>query len=47
MDEKTKKTLSAIPLLKTKCGPRDKAQWPTRFKEELISLTKVCLICYF
>ena len=42
MDEKTKKTLSAIPTLKTKAGPRDKDQWPTRLKEEFASLIKVC-----
>lgn len=41
MDDKTKKTLSAIPLLKTKAGPRDKEQWPLRLKEEFQSLIKV------
>lgn len=41
MDEKTKKTLSSIPLLKTKAGPRDKDQWSTRLKEELHALIKV------
>ncbi|KAI1285999.1 Ubiquitin-fold modifier-conjugating enzyme 1 [Halotydeus destructor] len=38
VDAVTKKTLSSIPLLKTKAGPRDKELWPQRLKEELISL---------
>jgi len=37
-DDKTKKTLSSIPLLKTKSGPRDKDLWPQRLKEEYQSL---------
>uniref|UniRef100_A0A6M2DGT9 Ubiquitin-fold modifier-conjugating enzyme 1 n=1 Tax=Xenopsylla cheopis TaxID=163159 RepID=A0A6M2DGT9_XENCH len=40
MDENTRKTLSGIPLLKTKAGPRDKDQWPARLKEEYVSLIK-------
>lgn len=41
VDAATRKSLSAIPLLKTKAGPRDKQQWPTRLKEELQSLIEV------
>lgn len=44
MDDKTKKTLSAIPLMKTKAGPRDKDAWPQRLKEEYQSLIKVHFI---
>ncbi|PIK47279.1 putative ubiquitin-fold modifier-conjugating enzyme 1-like [Apostichopus japonicus] len=40
VDAATKKTLSGIPLLKTKAGPRDKDLWPTRLKEEYLSLIK-------
>jgi ufm1-conjugating enzyme 1 len=40
VDESTKKTLASIPLLKTKAGPRDKAEWPERLKEEYCSLIK-------
>jgi len=40
MDEKTKKTLSSIPLMKTKAGPREKEAWPQRLKEEYQSLIK-------
>jgi len=36
--EKTKQTLSTIPLLKTKAGPRDVDLWPQRLKEEYQSL---------
>lgn len=46
MDEKTKKTLSAIPLLKTKAGPRDKELWPQRLKEEYQSLIKVIFLFF-
>ena len=46
MDEKTKKTLSSITLLKTKSGPRDKDAWPTRLKEEYQSLIKVCCLLF-
>ena len=41
VDEATKKTLAAIPLLKTKAGPRDGDVWITRLKEEYQSLIKV------
>ena len=41
VDEATKKTLVAIPLLRTNAGPRDGDQWATRLKEEYISLIKV------
>ena len=41
VDAATKKTLAAIPLLKTKAGPRDKEEWPMRLKEEVTSLIKV------
>ena len=41
VDEATKKTLAAIPLLKTKAGPRDKDSWVIRLKEEYSSLIKV------
>ncbi|XP_030834012.1 ubiquitin-fold modifier-conjugating enzyme 1 [Strongylocentrotus purpuratus] len=40
VDAVTKKTLSNIPLLKTKAGPRDKDLWPARLKEEYQSLIK-------
>ena len=38
VDEGTRKTLSKIPLLKTKAGPRDKELWPQRLKEEYQAL---------
>ena len=41
VDAATKKTLGAIPVLKTKAGPRDKDEWPQRLKEEFGSLIKV------
>lgn len=41
VDEGTKKTLSSIPLLKTKAGPRDKELWVQRLKEEYQSLIQV------
>uniref|UniRef100_A0A2P2HWK6 Ubiquitin-fold modifier-conjugating enzyme 1 n=1 Tax=Hirondellea gigas TaxID=1518452 RepID=A0A2P2HWK6_9CRUS len=40
VDTGTKKTLSSIPLLKTKAGPRDKDQWVNRLKEEYHALIK-------
>lgn len=43
VDESTRKTLSAIPLLKTRAGPRDKDVWVQRLKEEYQSLIKVRL----
>ncbi|RWS04223.1 Ufm1-conjugating enzyme-like protein, partial [Dinothrombium tinctorium] len=45
VDEATKKTLSSIPLLKTKAGPRDKELWPVRLKEEYQALIKVSNCC--
>lgn len=45
VDEGTKKTLSNIPLLKTKAGPRDKELWVERLKEEYQSLIKVFMLC--
>lgn len=47
VDAATKKTLAAIPLLKTKAGPRDKEEWPIRLKEEVTSLIKVILFTSF
>jgi hypothetical protein len=41
VDEITKKTLSNIPLLKTKASPRDGEQWRQRLKEELQVLIQV------
>lgn len=41
VDEITKKTLSNIPLLKTRASPRDGEQWRQRLKEELQSLIQV------
>ena len=41
IDEATKKKLSAIPLLKTKAGPRDSELWVQRLKEEYQALIKV------
>lgn len=41
VDEATKKTLAAIPLLSIKAGPRDSDKWVERLKEEYVSLIKV------
>lgn len=41
VDEGTRKSLSNIPLLKTKAGPREKEAWIQRLKEEYQSLIKV------
>jgi len=41
VDSSTRKTLSNIPLLKTKAGPRDKDIWVQRLKEEYQALIKV------
>ena len=41
VDAGTKKALAAIPLLKTKAGPRDGDLWVQRLKEEYQSLIKV------
>lgn len=47
VDAATRKSLGAIPLLKTKAGPREKELWPQRLKEELTSLIKVdIVVCY-
>ncbi|XP_054927465.1 ubiquitin-fold modifier-conjugating enzyme 1 isoform X1 [Dermacentor andersoni] len=40
VDDATRKTLSGIPLLRTKAGPRDKDLWPSRLKEEYQALIK-------
>lgn len=44
VDEGTRKTLSKLPLLKTKAGPRDKELWPQRLKEEYQALIQVYFI---
>ncbi|MPC53374.1 Ribonuclease UK114 [Portunus trituberculatus] len=41
VDEATRKTLSSIPLMRVKAGPRDKEAWVTRLKEEYQGLIKV------
>jgi ufm1-conjugating enzyme 1 len=41
VDEVTKKTLSNIPLLKTKASPREGEQWRQRLKEELQALIQL------
>lgn len=41
VDANTRKTLSGIPLLQTKAGPRDKELWVQRLKEEYQALIKV------
>lgn len=41
VDECTKKTLSSLPLLQTRAGPRDKDIWVQRLKEEYQALIKV------
>ena len=40
MDTQTKESVKRIPLLKTKAGPRDGAQWVARLKEEFASLIR-------
>ncbi len=47
VDAATKKTLAAIPLLKTKAGPRDGDEWINRLKEEYQSLIKVSRFFYY
>lgn len=42
VDASTRKTLSGIPLLQTKAGPREKELWVQRLKEEYQALIKVC-----
>ena len=44
VDEVTKKTLSKIPLLKTRAGPRNGENWLQRLKEEYVSLIQVNLL---
>ena len=44
VDEVTKKTLSQIPLLKTRAGPRDGENWHQRLKEEYVSLIQVNIL---
>ncbi|XP_077353927.1 ubiquitin-fold modifier-conjugating enzyme 1 [Festucalex cinctus] len=39
-DEKTRKSVSQIPLLKTQAGPRERALWPQRLKEEYQALIR-------
>lgn len=39
-DEATRKAVSQIPLLKTNAGPRDRALWPQRLKEEYQALIR-------
>ena len=46
VDAATKKTLGAIPLLKTKAGPREKELWVQRLKEEYHSLIQVLVIIF-
>lgn len=46
VDAGTKKTLSSIPLLQTKAGPRDKELWVNRLKEEYQALIKVNIIIF-
>ena len=43
VDEATKKTLASIPLLRTNASPRNSDQWPSRLKEEYLSLIKVAI----
>lgn len=44
VDEGTRKTLSSIPLLQTKAGPRDKELWTKRLKEEYVALIQVIIL---
>lgn len=41
VDASTRKSLSGIPLLQTKAGPRDKEIWVQRLKEEYQALIRV------
>lgn len=38
VDAATKKSLSEIPMMRTKAGPRDKDAWVQRLKEEFKGL---------
>lgn len=42
IDDDTKRTVQKIPLLATRAGPRDGADWTTRLKEEYLALIQVC-----
>lgn len=44
VDAATKKTLSNLPLLKTKAGPRERDVWVTRLKEEYQALITVSIV---
>uniref|UniRef100_A0A3B3U6X6 Ubiquitin-fold modifier-conjugating enzyme 1 n=1 Tax=Poecilia latipinna TaxID=48699 RepID=A0A3B3U6X6_9TELE len=39
-DEATRRAVSQIPLLKTHAGPRERALWPQRLKEEYQALIR-------
>lgn len=43
VDANTRKTISGIPLLQTKAGPRDKEIWVQRLKEEYQALIQVSI----
>lgn len=47
VDEGTRKTLSSIPLLQTKAGPKDKELWTKRLKEEYVALIQVIKLGIF
>lgn len=47
VDANTRKTLSGIPLLQTKAGPRDKEIWVQRLKEEYQALIKVSFSSFY
>lgn len=47
VDDGLKKTLSNIPLLQTRAGPRDKDIWVQRLKEEYQALIKVIFVSVF
>lgn len=38
IDDDTKRTVQKIPLLSTRAGPRDGADWTVRLKEEYLAL---------
>ncbi|KAH8370335.1 hypothetical protein KR093_003088 [Drosophila rubida] len=42
VDDSTRKTLSSIPLLQIRAGPREKDVWVQRLKEEYQALIKAC-----
>jgi len=43
VDDSTRKTLSSIPLLQIRAGPREKDIWVQRLKEEYQALIKVSI----